>query len=104
VLKKEVKHTGHNSKEDKKSKCHTQHKNNLFESKVMLTDPPAANLDPSTLKVIHVWVPIPCRGVSSLANSFMFASRPYSSNNLQDMKKYFNLNNISRGKISDSYS
>ncbi|WVY97681.1 hypothetical protein V8G54_029832 [Vigna mungo] len=51
------------------------------------SNPPAANLDPSTLKLMHFWGPITCRGVSSLANNFMFVSRPYSSNNLQAIEK-----------------
>lgn len=86
LLRTEVKHTGPDSKKERKKKTQSATQKikaiDWLDSRVMLTDPPAANLDPSTLKVMHVWGPIPCRGASSLANSFMFVSLPYSSNNL----------------------
>ena len=55
---------------------------NWQHKKLLLTKPPVANLDPSTLKARQFCGPIPCRGADSLANSFAFDSCPNNSNNL----------------------
>lgn len=50
---------------------------------LLLTNPPAANLDPSVLKARHFWGPTSLRGGNSLIRSFKFDSWPYNSNNLK---------------------
>lgn len=55
--------------------------------KLLLTSPPVASLEPSTLKVRHFCGPTSLRIGSSFANSFAFDSRPYNSNNLHIRNK-----------------
>lgn len=67
---------------------------NFIDNRFVLTTPPVASLEPSTLKARQFWGPTSFNGGNSFTNSFTFNSWPHSSNNLQDEQEITKSSNL----------